>query len=54
MWMIELALMSLWLLGVAFSLTMGGWIHLLALAGLALVCIENTPFERRLRSFLPH
>jgi len=54
MWMVELALMSLWLLGVAFSLTMGGWIHVLALVGLALVCIENTSFEQRLRSLLGH
>lgn len=54
MWKIELALMSLWVLGVAFSLTMGGWIHVLALAVLALVFIENTSIERRLRSLLEH
>jgi len=54
MWMVELALMSLWLLGVAFSLTMGGWIHVLALVGLGLVCIENTSLEQRLRAFFAH
>lgn len=54
MWKIELALMTLWMLGVAFSLTMGGWIHVLALAMLALVFIENTSAERRLRAFFRH
>ncbi len=54
MWKIELALTSLWMLGVAFSLTMGGWVHVFALAVLALVLIENTSLERRLRSLLTH
>lgn len=38
------------MLAVAFGLTMGGWIHVVALAVLALVFIENTSIERRLRS----
>jgi hypothetical protein len=54
MWIIELALMSLWMLGVAFGLTVGGWIHMFALATLALVFIENTSVERRLRSLFMH
>lgn len=54
MWKIELALTSLWMMGVAFSLTMSGWIHVFGLAALALVCVENTSIERRLRSFFVH
>jgi len=50
MWILEFALTSLWMLGVAFGLTMGGWIHVVALAALALVFIENTSVERKLRS----
>jgi hypothetical protein len=50
MWILEFALTSLWMLGVAFGLTMGGWIHVVALAVLALVFIENTSVEQKLRS----
>lgn len=52
MWILEFALASLWVVGIAFGLTMGGWIHVVALAVLALVFIENTAIERRLRERL--
>jgi hypothetical protein len=54
MWIIKLALMSLWMQGVAFGLTMGGWIHVFALAALVLVFTEDTSVERRLRSLFGH
>jgi hypothetical protein len=50
MWKIELTLLSLWALGVLFSPTIGGWIHAFGLAGLALVFVEDTPIEQRLRA----
>lgn len=53
MWVIEFALTTLWMSGIAFGLTMGGWIHVLALVALALALIENTSVEQRLRSLLP-
>ena len=54
MWILEFALTAVWMLAVAFGLTMGGWIHLVALVALVLVFIENTSVERRLRSLIAH
>lgn len=54
MWMIKLTLTTLWMAGIAFGLSMGGLIHVLALAVLALVFIEDTPIERKLRVKFAH
>jgi hypothetical protein len=54
MYRIELTLLSLWSLGILFGMTMGGLIHVLGLAGLALVAIEDTPLEQRFRSLFTH
>ena len=45
---LKLTLTTLWMSGIAFDLTMGGLIHVLALAVLVLVFIEGTPLERKL------
>jgi uncharacterized protein DUF5670 len=40
LWTIFIILMILWLLGVATSYTLGGFIHILLLAALVVICIR--------------
>jgi hypothetical protein len=54
MWILELALTTLWMSGIAFGLTMGGWVHVLALVVLALVLSEGSSAGQRLRSLFAH
>lgn len=51
MWILELTLSTLWMVGVVLGWTLGGGLHVLALLAVALVLIEGTPLERRIRSF---
>jgi uncharacterized membrane protein len=47
MWILELALTTLWMAGIAFGFTMGGFVHVLAFVVVALVFTHDTPFERK-------
>ena len=40
MWTMISMLMALWLLGVASSYTLGGWIHLLLLGAVVIVIVD--------------
>jgi hypothetical protein len=51
MWTLKLLLATLWMAGMMTGSTFGGWLHLFALAAVALVLIEETPLERRVRRF---
>jgi uncharacterized protein (DUF58 family) len=50
-WIFELTLTTLWMAAVAFGQTMGGWVHILAVMVVAMVFIQDTPLERKLRRF---
>lgn len=49
MWAIKLFLTTLWMAGMVAGWTIGGLLHVLALMVIALVLIEETPFEQKLR-----
>jgi len=49
MWILKLTLTTLWMAGNAFGLTMGGLVNVLALVVVALVVLEGTSIDRRIR-----
>ena len=51
MWILKLSLTTLWMAGMVAGWTLGGVLHLLAVAVVALVLVEETPIERRLAEF---
>ena len=54
MWLVKLTLTTMWMAGMVAGWTMGGLLHLLAIAAVALVFIEETPMEQKLRRFRFH
>ncbi len=48
MWILKLSMTTLWMAGMVAGWTLGGVLHLLALAVVALVFVEETPFEKKL------
>lgn len=47
MWTMISLLMALWLLGVASSYTLGGWIHFLLLAAVVIVILDFVLSRKR-------
>jgi hypothetical protein len=52
MWFAKVTLMTLWMAGNIFGLTMGGLVHVLGLLAVALVFLEDTAIERKIRHAL--
>lgn len=51
MWILKLSLTTLWMAGMVAGWTFGGLLHLLALAAVVLVLVEETPMEHKLAKF---
>ena len=49
MWILKLSLTTLWLAGMVMGWTLGGALHLLAFGVVALVSLEGSAIERRMK-----